>query len=63
MDNDTSYACSKLCAEIDAFISALDGFRLHRGVDDPEALEIAMFDLENAKAMILLALTGKEKAH
>jgi Ni,Fe-hydrogenase III large subunit len=63
MSHDLNYAASGLIAELDRVLSALEGMALHRDLVDLEALEMAMFDVENAKAAILLALCGKDVAH
>jgi hypothetical protein len=64
MSYDLDFAAAGLCAQIDQVISALEnGLRMHHDLHDLEALELALYDLENAKALIMLALCGKDKAH
>jgi hypothetical protein len=63
MNIDTSYAAKTICADLDRLISSLEGMRLHNALEDMEALELAIFDLINAKAMVLLALVNTEVAH
>lgn len=63
MSNDLKYSAISICLDIDRMQQALDLMVSNENVSDEEALALTIFDLENAKAAILLALCGKEVAH
>lgn len=63
MSNDSNAALAGFCFIIDRLISDVDGCKLKPDLHDLEALEMALFDLQNAKVMLLLALIGNEVAH
>lgn len=63
MNNDSNAALAGFCSIIDRLVADIDGCRLKPDLHDLEALDMALFDLTNAKVMLMLALIGDEVAH
>ena len=60
---DMTAAVKELSFDLDRLIGLVEGLKLSPQLHDVEALELALFDLINAKAMLLLALIGDEVVH
>ena len=61
--SDMVAALRELTFDIDRMIGLVEGLKLSPQVKDQDALEMAMFDLINSKAMIIMALVGEEVSH
>jgi hypothetical protein len=61
--SDMSSAIKEFLFDLDRTIANAQGLRLSPQVNDIEALEIAIFDLMNARAMLIDALVGNSVAH